>query len=320
MSTLKKLPSKRILGKLTQVCIFLIIAFFWRSYLLDNWAKLRTVDIEIQWGLVPLSCALCICGFLLLGFLWHPFLSEMSGISLGFLRAFRISALTWIWRYVPGKIWTVVSKTYMSTNHERSKTAAVAILVSIETIWSQMTGLLIAVAIAPFYSRHLLGSTTLQVTSLVCAVASFVVIHPAIFLPTVNTALRLMRQPLIDAKIRYGHMLFLMTGYMGVFLLWSLSFVVLLHSVDTVSWRQVPLVAAIFCGAWTIGTFSLFAPGGLGVRESLIAIGLGEVMHYEPGVVLAIVVSSRLLTTTSELFCYILAMLIPDKTPPNTIP
>ena len=58
-------------------------------------------------------------------------------------------------------------------------------------------------------------------------------------------------------------------------------------------------VAAASCGAYLAGFLALFAPGGLGVREGVLAVLLAPFMG--PGIPAAVAVLSRLWMTIVEL-------------------
>ena len=64
------------------------------------------------------------------------------------------------------------------------------------------------------------------------------------------------------------------------------GFFLLARAVFPVEFSQLPFVAGAFALAWTVGFFAVFAPGGLGVRESVLVLALEQVMPAGPAIVL----------------------------------
>ena len=287
-----------------------LIVWFWYAYVRRNWDQLRNVEIDVNWGLMTASGVVFFLGYFLEGCLWSPFLAEMNGIVLPVPQAFRICALSWVWRYVPGKVWALASRTYLSAS-DKSQITGIALSVSVEAFWSQATGLLLAAVIFPFYPHFDVLLPKTKLFSLLIAVWAFVIIHPRVFTPIANAILRLLRQPPLTRRPRYRVMILLMAGYMTVFLLWSIGFVIFTQSVAHLKWTDVPLVISIFSSAWALGVFAVFAPAGLGVRDSILALGLSRFSTLAPSTVVVLVVGSRLMTTLVELVCLLVALVIP---------
>jgi len=289
----------------------LVIVWFWYAYVRRNWNQIRDINLEVRWAYMALSGVFFFLGYLVAGCLWSPFLSEMNGISMSVPQAFRICAISWLWRYVPGKVWAMASKTYLSAAN-KSQITSVGISVSVEAFWSQSTGLLLAAAIFPFYPRFDLLLPKTKFLTLLIACSAFIVIHPRVFTPIANGILRLFRQSALPRRPRYRVTLLLMFGYMSVFLFWSIGFVFFTQSVDHVNWIDVPLVISLFSGAWALGVFAVFAPAGLGVRDSILAYGLSKFLAFNPSIVVVLVVGSRLMTTLVEVVCLGIALAIPS--------
>jgi hypothetical protein len=252
-------------------------------------------------------------GYVLMGSLWAPFLREMNGISLSLSRGFSVSAMSWLWRYVPGRIWAVASKAYLSADNT-SQIAAVSISVAVESIWFQASGLLLAAGILPFYPQFDFLSGRMRLAAAAVVLSALVMVHPRVFTPAANALLRLLHQAPLAVRPRYGAMLLLLLGYMSVFLIWSGGFVILAESLGRTTWPDFLPIASIFTTAWTVGVLAVFAPAGLGVRDSLLAFALSRFLSFSPSLIVALVVGSRLLTTLVEAVCFGFALAVSRKT------
>lgn len=301
---------------LAKIAILIVIGFFWFSYVGRNWAQFQEVQIQVAWAWIPASGLAFLLGYLLLAVLWRPILSEFTGIQLTYAQAFRASALSWLWRYVPGKIWTVASKAYLSIQR-KEQAVTVGITATVETIWSQGTGLLLAAFFFAFFMRETTPFDSFRGLAFAMPLALLVAIHPKISFAALNVVLKLLHQPPVNCVPHYGRLLLITLAYLIVFLLWACGFVLFVKALQPIDLDSIVPLVALFCAAWSIGVFALFAPAGLGVRDSLLAWGLADILGYDAPIVVGVVAGSRLMTTLAELICFLAALSIHKSRHPS---
>ncbi len=307
---------KRRWGGPIKALALALVVFFWFIYLRENWREIRDLQWSIEWPATAKAAVLFLSGYLLLGVLWAPLHYEFTGVRLGVLQAFRISALAWMGRYIPGKVWALLGKVTM-TSGGQPHVIQTGVAATVETLWFEASGILLAVILFPFtgpIQALPIGSWLLLIVFLAGAL---IVVHPAVFCPLVNQLLKWLRRPPLGHRPRYGALLLFTVGYMGTFLLWGTAFTVLARSVTTLGLSDLPLMTAIFSVCWVIGFLTFLAPAGLGVRESALALALQPFVPSQ-GTVIMLAVGSRLLTTLVEMLCLLLALAITYLTPkPN---
>jgi len=284
-----------------------IVCCFWLVYIRQHWHSLQ--GLEWQIGILPaaLAVAIALLGYFVRGLLWDLFRHEMTGHRLGFLNAFRISAIAWMGRYVPGKVWSLAGKACLSARDKQDialNTAAAAI----DIAWFQASGLLLGLSVLLCFPEktHFLAEMRLA-GALVIALA-VVACHPGVFAPVLNVGLRLMHQAPLPRRPRYRFMLFLLACNMAVFVLWTAGFFFILRALSDASWADFPPLLGVFCLAWVAGFLVLLAPAGLGVRDSVMALGMQEIIGLDPSLVIVAVVAARLLSTLTEFLCFLIAL------------
>ncbi len=289
-----------------KVSMFAIIVFFWSYYLKKNMASLSEFEWTLHWSSTGLSLGFFFLGYLLFGFLWAPLCYQITGQRLSPVNAFRISALAWMGRYIPGKVWALTAKVYYSIT-DRKQIAIVGAAISIETLLFEACGLLLAVIIFLFYSNIKIMPSSAPLIAGITLAGVLIFIHPKVFCPVINLILRTLRQTEIDHSPRYSVILLIMLGYTTTFVLWGIAFTIFASSVSPLAFNNLPFLIAVFAMSWVVGFLILFAPAGIGVRESILTMALQPLIPI-PAQILIIVVGSRVLITLAEMLCLLLAL------------
>lgn len=98
----------------------------------------------------------------------------------------------------------------------------------------------------------------------------------------------------------------------------------LLHAID-LAWRGASLpwpgTVWVFALAWSLGTVTPGAPGGLGVREAALAVGLEELAGVDPAYAAGIALALRVVTMLGDGFLYLgaLTVTLPEATPTRSM-
>jgi uncharacterized membrane protein YbhN (UPF0104 family) len=308
MRTLKMIPTRKWIRQAIKISIFLIVFFFWWLYLRQNWDDLRGMRKNIPWGNAVLAIMITISGYFIFGSLWSLFQYEFTGRRMRLVEGYRISAIAWMGRYIPGRIWAIGGKTYLSTKDGTSY-AQVGIAVVVETLWFEVSGIVLAVLLLPFCRGMESFTPQFILVSLLIIAAAVTGIHPSIFRPVVNRILAILHQPAMLRSPRYSRLLMFMVAHMGIFAIWSIGLMVFVRPLASVGWAYLPTIIAIYSVSWVAGFFSIITPAGLGVRDSLLAIGLEQIIPSS-SVVIIVVVASRLMSTLAEMFAFLLAQVL----------
>ncbi len=297
---------RRFFAAAVKIAVLAVLFYFWYRYIKNNREDLLSGDWRVGWGTAALSTLFMAIGYLIRSCLWAPMRYELTGERMSLADSFRVSAISWMGRYVPGKIWTVAGKAWLSSK-DKSRVPALGMAVIVEILWFQLAGVLIAVVMLIFSGGHFF-SAGIRMTMMAILAAGLVASHPRVFIFSTNRVLRLMRRPLLTHRPRYRAMLLLMLANVATFVFWGISFLVLARGVSPLGINELPYITGIFSAAWVVGFFMILVPAGIGVRESILMFGLRGMGLADP-VIITLVLASRILMTLVE-FVFFLAAVI----------
>jgi hypothetical protein len=273
--------------------------------------------VRIDWaaplaapGAVLAAGGACLLGSILFGLLWSILCRELCGVSLTPLLAFRASMMGWIARYIPGKIWATAAKAYYSCP-ERSLLAPVTLAMTIETLWFQLSGLLLTAIILPWYPHIAVLNSRMRLLSLVFIAAGLVAAWPPVFCASCNLGLRLLRQPPLARRPRYRVLLALTVGYMAVFALLSGGFIIWARAFAPIRPADFPLLAGAFTASQVVGVLAVMTPNGLGVREAVLLTALGATGSFAQAALPTQIFTYRIVGIAVDAVAALLAALLP---------
>jgi uncharacterized membrane protein YbhN (UPF0104 family) len=273
-----------------------IIFFFLGRHLYGNWNAVKVYAWEFDLPYLVLSFICVISTFVFLVWLWRSLLAEL-GSRLSFRSAFRIWFLSSLGRYVPGKVWQLLGMVYLSQREgvpvERSTASALLV-----QALSAVPGVLLCVSVLTFHSMEMAQKM----------VWLLLVIPPALALaypPVLERVVSILSRRLGGEEIHFAggtsHIVRFMFYYGVGWFMYGLSFMLFVRSVASVPASAYILVTGIFSGAYLLGLFSLFVPGGLGIREGVLAFLLSLIFPLP--VATAISLGSRIWMTAAEILC-----------------
>jgi len=296
---------KKVLRWTVQVAVIGAIGFFLVRTVVRNWQEVA----EFPWHFNPW---LLILSLLVLGgtiffmiVLWRWLLARLGG-KIPLSAAFRIFSISSLGRYLPGKVWQVVGMVYLGRKEGVRAEAGVwaALLAQILAV---LSGFLVTLAalfveqkrmLAPLLDRLGVESISLWWFILPLVVV-LVLLHPRILERITNLLLKLFKREPLRFKLSY-------LGLLGFFLLYALSwlcygsaFYLFLASVNPLPITDWVVVTGGFAAAYIVGLLAIFVPGGLGVREGILALFLAGLVGS--GVAAALSFGQRLWFTAVEL-------------------
>jgi len=275
------------------VLVLAIVCYFVGRSIWEQWGVIRAYSWQPHFWWLICSAAVMWLDFLLIIRLWRVLLVTVTGRQLRFGAALRITALSNLGKYVPGKIWSVMGIIYMLRQRGYPAPAALS-----STILHQAFTIIAGAAFIIAVLGHELfkGALTVPLT-LVCALC-IAVLYPPIFSRILNWGLRLIKREPVTFQLTFGKAVGLFGAYVVAWIVYGISFWCLLKGIGIqppAFWETV----ASFGGAYLLGFLALFAPGGLGVREGILAMLLAP--QLSPGLAAFVAVISRFWMTILEL-------------------
>lgn len=274
-----------------------IIVFLVRSVAV-NWDKVREFDWSFDPGFLTLSVALFILSYAMLPWIWARVL-KATGYPIRYGLAWNIYFYSNLAKYIPGKIWTILGVSYVAGKYGIPARASAA-----SAVFAQLYSLLSSIV---FFSIFLIlkefRTGIAGIAWLVPVVLALltVSVFPEPLERAANVVLRRLGRQELDIAFSTRDAV----QFIFLYLLWwcftGIAFGVFVASVA--GWGQVNLLfaAGMFALAYAAGFLAIFAPGGIGVREGVLAVLLGSYLPVSVAIIIAAL--ARLLMTGIEVLC-----------------
>jgi len=267
-----KTNTKGIVKSVIKVFVVLVIFYFLGTALYRNWGQIDFKQLHFNVFLLMVSILFLFIYFLLVVFGWELILKRL-GVSLSFLKTLKIIFYSQLGKYLPGKIWVFVGRIYFcqQLGISTSKTFLSIVLEAAVSIISGILIFLVALSIFPGTQIHINPFLLMVVV-----VILFIIVHPKVFTRIINIFLRLVKKGPIRIDLNFSQICGIIMYYCIVWLSFGIAFYFLINSTTFIALSKIPLLAGSFSISATIGAMALFAPGGLGVREGVLALLLSN--------------------------------------------
>jgi hypothetical protein len=287
--------------KIAQVLILLVIAFFIGRSVWESRAQVREAVLHIDAGLTVLSAFLMIACGVLVAMGWNFILAAL-GNRISHLRMVRVYFLSELGKYLPGKLWTPMSRILMAERAGIPKVMAVATMGTqmVIQIISAMLAVMLTLPFLPLLSGEL--SRKLLYFAVIIP-AGLIALHPRIFNPILNWLLARVSKVSLQARLQYRFILLIMLYWTSLWFLRGFSVFVLLKAMYH---GPLPASAPIGCVgvstfSWLTGMLAFLVPAGLGVAEGMNAELFKLLFGIEFGVAATIAIFGRLLGMAAEM-------------------
>ncbi|MFL6621736.1 MAG: lysylphosphatidylglycerol synthase domain-containing protein [Sulfurifustis sp.] len=278
--------------RLLRVAYVLVALGFMAFVITREWDKLRILEWHYRVDLLLFSIVLAAIMYALNGYGWHLILK-----ALGYeLPAYR-SVYVWIFaslaRYVPGGVWSLASRVALAK--------AEGVGVAEATVSLYIEALLLLAASLAVGAAALISAAgfPLSLPAAIVMLGGFAfLLHPKVVALTRLIPGRIGKafsQVSIPAPLP---MLRLYGCYLFVFVLYALAFVFFVDSVSPLPLQNWVLVGASMPLAFFAGFIIVFAPGGIGVRESALYLLLSPYLSGPEALLIS--VGSRLWFMAAE--------------------
>jgi glycosyltransferase 2 family protein len=288
------------------------VALAARSVVL-NWQSLRTQPIEwrVSTGWIAASVLVVLAAYAVLIEAWRRVVLSM-GQALPFLPAARIWFLASLGKYVPGKVWAIAGAAVLAQRAGVDPSVAVAAALVLQALALASGATAVALTARQAFQALGPGLVPLAVVIVAISIAGIFMLGSQRLLDRISRILpasfpRLRATSPAILAAAFGANLFAWFAY-GLALIFLAKG--LLPDV-ALSWPQA---VGVFTCSYLVGFIALFAPGGLGPRESVFLLMLSGPLGLKPAAALAL--ASRLLLTGTEVLPAVPLLL--RRTPPNS--
>jgi uncharacterized membrane protein YbhN (UPF0104 family) len=301
------MDTKKILTRLAQVVVIILIFYFLLKGLISNWNQVEDFDWKFNYPLLALSFGLQITALAWLVGVWGRVLGH-TGSSISYLKLFKVWFFSNLGRYLPGKVWQFLGMVYMLEKRgvPPRKSFSTAILAQ---SFSVISGLLIAFLFlgVNLYSQFFARSPLLVVVMVVFGLFVLVIVfHPRLLNRIINWGLGILKREKISLDITSKDVIIYILAYSVSWLLFGLAFLVFIKAMAEASFGMYPSLTGAFAFAFNIGFLALFVPGGIGVREGILVLLLSTLFPVPVATLISLL--ARLWVTVAELLCFLIAV------------
>ncbi|HET7553547.1 MAG TPA: lysylphosphatidylglycerol synthase domain-containing protein [Gemmatimonadaceae bacterium] len=297
------MPRGRVL-RAAKIAFAVAVAIAIAAALVSQWGELREAAASARpsWGYIALSCALVLANYALLIQAWRVLLAGW-GSSLGFWQSARVWTISNLGRYIPGKVWAIGSLAVMAQARGVSGAAAVGAAL-LGSLINTVAGFIVLAATG----AGVLELPTAAVVAIALLGAAILVAPP--FLPWLGrVAGRLARRDITIPRIPHRAIWIAAAISALSWILYGVAFRVLTVGVLSRAPGELGLYTAIWTGSYLAGFLAVFAPGGVGVREVVMA-GALKAVSFGTGEAILLVVASRVWLTVLEILPAALFLII----------
>lgn len=262
-----------------------------------NWQTLQAQSIEwrLSTGWIAASVLVVFASYAVLIEAWRRVVLSM-GETLAFPTAARIWFLASLGKYIPGKVWAVAGAAVLAQRAGVDPSVAVAGALVLQVLALASGAAVVAITAAEAFRLVGQGATPIAATILLLSLVGVAGLTSQPFLDRIGRLLpaswpRPRAIPAGMVGVAFVANVLAWIGYGVALLLLARG---LLPGVVL----SLPQAIGVFTCSYLAGFLALFAPGGLGPRESVFLLMLAGDIGLKPAAALAL--ASRLLLTGTE--------------------
>ncbi|HLA89137.1 MAG TPA: lysylphosphatidylglycerol synthase domain-containing protein [Gemmatimonadaceae bacterium] len=277
-----------------QVAFFAAAVWYFTAQVVGQWRDLLALPAALHpnWWLLAVSALWVLASYAVLIETWRQTVIAW-GARLPWRAAARIWFVSNLGRYVPGKIWQIGAMGALAQRAGVSSVAAVGSSLVVNLANLLAAGLVVGLA----GSRRLAGpGFAVGVVVFLAAVAA----TPWLLPPLARLAQRLTGREIPEPRIPPLAIVYAVAGCALAWSLYGIAFRELAIALFGEAAGRTSSYTAVFTLSYLSGYLALFAPGGLGVREGVLAklLPLAGLASGAGAVILVVV--SRLWLTVLE--------------------
>jgi hypothetical protein len=281
-----------------------------------NWQSLRAQPLEwrLSAGWITASVVVVFANYAILIEAWRRVVLSM-GERLAFLTAARIWFLASLGKYIPGKVWAVAGAAVLAQRAGVDPVAAVAGTMVLQALALASGAVVVAVTAREAFQVVGQGAIPIAALVVIASLAGAAMLGSQSLLDRIQQLLpspwpRLRAIPPGRLAAAFLANVIAWTGYGVALLLLTRG---LLPGVELSLARAV----GVFTCSYLVGFVAVFAPAGLGPRESVFLLMLAGDIGLKPAAALAL--AARLLLTGTELLPAISLLLRRSAPNPSSV-
>lgn len=283
------------LSAAAKLAVPLIVAFFIGRSIYGNWRQISGEPWQFDAGRSILSFVLASGWFLARPWGWMVIVNHF-GNAVPFGEIYRVYRKSELSRYVPGGVWQFVSRVYLTSRYGVRPSACLAAALVDMTLAALASMAPAAWALAAALPQ--LGAYH-RAALAIFPLASLAVVHPRALNAWAGFLSRLLKQPYAPVRIGAAKLFGVWTAYLAAWLGLASAMAFFAGSLLPAADASFAFVAGSYALAWLTALLTMIAPAGMGIREGVLALLLGQALAAGTGLTLA--VAMRLWLVAMEL-------------------
>ncbi len=263
-----------------------------------NWGQIRNSQarIHLHVGALAAAAAMVLASYALMISAWRAVLEGWQATNrLRYAQAARVWCVSNLARYVPGKVWQIGGMAALARRAGVSPWAAVGSSITVQLV-TVATGALITALAAPEWKAH---PWAVAGCGIVAAATATLLAWRRGTSVLSRWMTAMIGRPLELAPVGQGALA--LSGVVTTLAWLAQGLALYLCAVGLIGPTRLGIWSAvgIFTGGSVAGQLAVFTPGGLGVREGVLAVWLTPLMGPRRAII--VLVGSRLMLTLTEL-------------------
>lgn len=298
-----RLLSRPWVKRTLQLIFVALLVIFVGAYLRDQWDQLRDYTLTVDWLALILAQIALVIGLAALS-IANWYVLKYLGTPLPLVETCRIFFVSNVAKYLPGSIWALPGRMFL---YQRAgvPTAKSIVAVFWEVLFMVIGAALLALLGWRFLAHYLPDWVLLL--GVAVGVLGLAVLY--LLLRDQHLRGRLLALPLPE-KLRThlsrdelwltpGQAAVVLACFLAAWMLVGLSFAGMVYAITDgfiASWWVE--LSGLYLGTWVVGFLIFFTPGGIGVRDVLIGLGMSVLVADPLPAVVAIL--ARITWTLAE--------------------
>jgi hypothetical protein len=285
------------------ILIAVVIFYFLGRSLYNSWGQVVKSGIRFNPFYSLLSVLFFLGSSFATGYTWQLTL-RLLGADMPYWQSVRVIAISLFGKYLPGKVWAFGGRILLSKQRGVGEVESSTALL-IETAGLAFAAFFIFFSSLGFYRPQALPNKVYL--SLILIPIGLVLMHPKILAAILKSLARLTKRSITVPKFNYLGLAKLYIYYLLLWIIHSFGFFFLTQSIFPASYKSIVPIIGAYSISWILGFLVLISPGGLGVREGLLAFFLKFAVPTPIATLMALI--SRIWITVGEVLFLILSLI-----------
>jgi len=274
-------------GKILRWAIVGAIFVFLGKMVWDHWSQVKDAPFTLRPVPFVSSTLLFILSYFIQIWAWY-----LITLRLRIAVSIRETLESWFYsqlgKYLPGKVWLLLSRFYFYESKGKSK-KAISIALFLETVTMiAAAGLMFLVALVLFKEVRPFYAGRQSLWLVLVFFFGFLSLHPRVLQKVVNWTLVSFKKDPVSLPISYSNILWILFVCVISWVAGGVGFYLFVDSVYPVAPQYILFLTGALAISSTVGLIAIFAPGGLGVREGALVYLLSLVMATPVAVVISV--------------------------------